>query len=243
MEDGERDSLLKWLESSGQALEARVAREFLRARMRVTESFMYQDRLSGQQREGDLLVHCGGVKRDEPAILVVIECKHTDAKEKQWIGVRPSVQQFRPSREPTSWLSWCDGSAQETAAAQAVIIEKDLVPHAAPCTKVLTAHANNNPAYNAARQALSATHGIAPRLLTSDKLDETSLAYAVTGAAMAVVITTASLRVCKLSRSGEMLLEEVSEFDVMCEAPSGVLAPVTIMNEQAIPTFISRLKA
>ena len=241
MEDAERDSLLKWLESSGQALESRVAREFLRARLPVTESFMYEDRLSGQQREGDLLVHHPVTTQDEPSILVVIECKHTEAKEKQWIGVRPVVEEYRPAHKPSSWLSWCGGTRQEKTAAQAVVRRKDLVPHASPCTKVLTARATNNPAYNAARQALSATHGIAPRLLTSEAMDSDSGSYPVVGAALAVVVTTASLRVCRLSRTGEMLLEEVTEFDVMCEAPSGALSPVTIMNEQAIPTFIRRL--
>lgn len=51
------------------------------------------------------------------------------------------------------------------------------------------------------------------------------------GAALAVVVTTARLRLCELDDKGELQLTETDQLEVLCEAPDGQRRIVIVMNE------------
>lgn len=242
MEDSERNSLLNWLETSGQALELRVARAFREAGLRVDDPFYYQDVTSRTTREGDVAVW-GSHAPGEPSILLVLECKHTEKREQQWVGVRPTSKQPRSLKSGWQWLSW-SGDVLDSAfddRAIGAMLQKGLISSGqAPCSRILTAHTggSHNPAWNACRQALSAAFGLGEAELMRHGV----VGSVVTGAVMAVVVTTASLRVCQLSAAGELDLYEADHFEVLCESPSGQLRPVLVMNESHIPVLISSLQ-
>lgn len=72
------DRLATWLESSGRALELRTARLFRRTPgvRRTEQSLAYDDLVSGQQREGDVLgVYHWLTPNLAVSVEVAVECK------------------------------------------------------------------------------------------------------------------------------------------------------------------------
>ena len=80
------DKVAAWVESSGRALEMRVARAFHRVRARVEPSFIYDDVQSGKSREGDALAtfEWSSPSGAAMSLEVVVECKHSIGK--PWVA-------------------------------------------------------------------------------------------------------------------------------------------------------------
>lgn len=237
MEAGELTALRTWLETSGQALELRVARAFRAAGLDVIDPFYFEDVNSRATREGDVAVWAPP-EDGEPPILLAVECKHTEKREQQWLGVRPTSSRARSLKLGWQWVSW-SGDVLDTAfddRAIGAVVRRGLAESTAPCTRILTAHAreSHNPAWNACRQALSAAHGLG----RTEFMKTGAYASVVIGAVVAVVVTTARLRVCQLNAAGEIDLIETDHFEVLCESPSGQLRPVLVTNESYLPRLI-----
>jgi hypothetical protein len=108
-----------------------------------------------------------------------------------------------------------------------------------PCTRILTANTrdSHNPAWNACRQALSATYGLSKAYL----LDELPNGLRARGGALAVVVTTARLRLCELDDSGKLELTETDQLEVLCESPDGQRRLVMVMNEGRVAELGAKL--
>lgn len=238
--EGERSALLEWLTTSGQALELRVARRLMPAQLEVFDPFFYEDPSTREPREGDVVAWPRNAHRDEPRVVAVFECKYTEKQEKQWVGIKSSSRATRPRELGWQWLSWsgelCDPEFEARAVAS--VTRKGLLdPANHPCTKIETTHVKNNPAWNACRQALSAAQGLGMAELTSHG----SYGPITTGVVVAVVVTTANLRVAALGRDGNMHVEATDCFEVLCPSPTGQLRPVLVMNESRLGVFAETL--
>jgi len=237
MDQGELDSLRTWLETSGQALELRVARAFRAAGLEVVDPFYYEDVNSRTAREGDVAVWVPSVV-DEPPMLLTIECKHTDKREQQWVGVRPTANKPRPLKLGWQWVSWSGDVLDRSFDDRAIeaVVRSGLAAPTPPCSRILTAHAreSHNPAWNACRQALSAAFGLG----RSEFMKSNAYGSVVTGAVVAAVITTARLRTCQLTAAGHLDIQETDHFEVLCESPTGQLRPVLVLNESHLPELV-----
>lgn len=244
MNEGEREALLRWLEASGLALELRVARTLRASGIGVVDPFFYQDVTTDEGREGDVAAWATPLDSGEPPLIVVFECKHSGKAEQQWVGVRPSARALKPLSASWQWVSWSGGSdycsEQHDEQMVGLVIRRGLVTERqTPCTRILTANTkdSHNPAWNACRQALSATYGLAKSYL----LEELPTGSRARGAALAVVVTTSRLRLCELDDQGELQLTETDQLEVLCESPDGQRRLVIVMNEGRVAELGAQL--
>lgn len=156
---GEVESLLKWLEESGRALELRTIRAFRRY-ADVQHSVYYADKRSGKVRESDVLARFYGSRGgDRLAHLdVVVECK-TGKPGSQWVAFLDGTSPSRFGPEQDAWVT-----AREPAK-----VGRDRFAEAwkwyPPLTErvnassIVTAHDGRDTAHAAIEQCLSAVDG------------------------------------------------------------------------------------
>lgn len=157
----------------------------------------------------------------------MVECK--ESKAHQWVGVLPAGAKLRDRNNIEQWFAVANphGAALLTECLDRTVLENTKV-----CGRVVTICGNKtvdkNHAYDATRQAMSATWGLA-RAQFESVFDKETLDTYYQGFALAVVVTTAKLFTARLSGRGELLVDVVPNFtvwsDVLGQHPVMVMAP------------------
>lgn len=241
--EGSLDARLeRWVESSGRALELRVARAFWQRDWRVSTSFPYVDLFApNATREGDVLgdLEWTGSSDARCLLRVIVECKHTPGK--------PWVSFFGDPPPPASFGQLSDlvvfAHGSHVGLVEPAVTWAGLAPFTnSPASHVVTALGNDsqNPANDAVRQALSAAYAIKGQYLASQSsvVSEGPRGWII----FAVVVTTSPLYQCHLSSNGRVEVQPVDEVDVWGHAADGSRSRVFIRNENSLGPFLDQLR-
>ncbi len=204
--------------------------------------YLHTDPITGKQRETDVTVHRNTRKSPAPSYVAVVECKHTSAG-KAWVAIRGLDVTTRSRNDAQRWFAVPapDSDHQE---AIAVGTSEEFLSWDPPATRVITTDSKpnkKNAAADAARQAVNACLGYLSSLaLFWPKDDPTvrgSLRFNI-HFGIAVVITTAPLFTAYLDDTSQIQAQQVNRFEVLIDNGDGVMRPVLVMNEEALPEFV-----
>lgn len=237
-----------WLETSGRALELRVARTGVNVGADVHQSFHYIDIIEKKQREGDVRASFKWQpqpfkrpgtylrkehQQQELELSVVVECKHSPGS--AWVGfpdpLKPATDRvedwFFVVGATVDW-SYPAGRLTGTLISQPPFDRRPVATH------IVTSHKDEggkNPAGDAVRQALSATAGLRSNPQASARVIQ-----------LAAVVTNAPLVTCHLSSTGELIVTEVDRIDVWVHL-KGERRRVHVLSEPAFEQFIGAVAA
>lgn len=205
--------LAQWLETSGRALELRTARMFQGqpSARRIDQSVPYEDVISKQQREGDVLAVYHWITTElAVAVETAVECK--SGKANPWVAFYDD-RHFIPDDArlwfltagewPTDYLERLVGAWHMSA----TLVTDRVATHAVSAF----GKDSNNHCEDAAKQALSfaRARSTGPTRYQGDPEELTCLS-----AVLPVVVTQAPLFSCELATDGEVVLTPVDRFDM-----------------------------
>lgn len=230
-------SVLQWLETSGRALELRVARTLRQVGLAdVQPAFSYLDTVTGRARESDVVAGFPwtGMQGVPCTITVAVECK--SSTNHPWVAFHADLPVEPPGLQ--QWAVFAHGPF--------VGITEPLAKRWAGCypftmspaaSHVVAAHAGDrNPAGDAARQALSCAAAIRHDYIRDQASRKVGLVC------LAAVVTTAPLLTCCLDDAGAPVVEEVDEFDVWGYGSDGARHRVYVRSERSLPHFADSLR-
>jgi len=231
-------SILGWLETSGRALELRVARTLQQiGQADVQPAFNYQDTVSGQARESDVVARFAWTGMDNVActITVAVECK--SSTKHSWVAfLTDAPVQSRPNLE--EWAVFAHGPfvgvTEPLASRWAGQPPFETSPAASHVVAAHTAD-GKNPAGDAVRQALSCAAAIRQDYILNQATQRVGLVC------LAAVVTAAPLFTCRLDATGSVILDEVEGFDVWGYGVDGARHRVYVRSERALPDFAEGL--
>ena len=234
--------LSEWVEISGRALELRTARTFRERRCvrQLNQSVAYEDPVTKQQREGDVLaVFRYVVDQLAVSVDVAVECKA--AKEHPWVAFYDD-QRFVPDLAQLWFLHGGTWSTDELAG----LVQQWLGATALSTDRVAT-HAvsafgkdGKNFVHDAVQQAMSFARARA-KINNRYVGDPDDLALAK--AALPVVVTQAPLFTCELTPDGQVCLESVDRFDVWLPSSREGRGRVYVRSETAMSDMVDDLSA
>ncbi|MEP9384599.1 hypothetical protein [Nocardioides sp. KR10-350] len=231
MTDGLLDGVHKWIESSGRALELRVARTFRHeGASAVVTSFTYADPVTGLDREGDVLARYqweGTHRRAELACIV--ECK--SSTDHPWVGFFD--RRAERNLVIDSWVAYAfSGLSNFPKRLAALWISEPPFNDYRVATHIAAAHAKDsrNPANDAVRQVMSAVLARKKEHVKQHHSDPTGLVL------VPLIVTAAPLVSCELGRDGEIHLEEVKSLGVWGWM-EGRAKRVYVVNESEVEGF------
>jgi hypothetical protein len=234
------DGVAKWVESSGHALELRVARTFRRSGAgSVQQSFGYTDPETGQQREGDIRATYSWrspLPGIDGRLIVIAECK--SSTKHPWVAFYDSGVRIR--------LGDLTGWAYSSYAPDSRIIEHlhqlwiGMPPFDVPevASSVAAAHvaeSGKNWAGDAIRQVLATTESQRLHYISTQN-DEQRAEVTI-----AAVITSGELVRCMLDGDGQIHMEEADFVVVRVQSYSGQGKRVFVMKEAQVATFAQSL--
>ena len=213
MSNSAEDHVRKWLTENGQALELQVARSLIQSGIPVESSVMYDDPITGKRRETDLVIDlvapkAAGRSRFASALLAAIECKHS--ANGSWVAIHHADASSDHPDDPGSW--WWHGHESNVAAGQGLRDYLAVWPHGS----IFSTENSKNTAYDAVRQALSASQALSTQRLPTQE-DADSLQTALAGTGLAFVVTTAPLFSAHLSEDGDLAVEATDRLDAFVE--------------------------
>lgn len=232
-------SVLQWVETSGRALELRVARTLQQVgQAAVQPAFNYQDTVTGLARESDVVAQFPwtGMNDVPCTITVAIECK--SSTKHPWVaflgdtpaGHRDNLEEwtvfahgpFVGITEPLAgrWTGHTPFTTSPAASHVVAAYTKD----------------GQNPAGDAVRQALSCAAAIRQDYLCNQVTDRVGIVC------LATVVTAAPLLTCHLDATGSVVLDAVDEFDVWGYGSDGLRHRVYVRSERSLPDFAQGLR-
>lgn len=230
----------RWLDTSGRALELRVARTFRREGAKpVSQTFRYLDPTTGVLREGDVLAEFGWKGRQEVpcSITAVVECK--SSKQAPWVAFYD--RQMARATQLEDWVYFMHGPFQGITQP----LPRIWVGHAPfdtqqVATHIVAAHAGDkslDQASDAVRQVLSAAESERERYVTRQGRDPKRGLVV-----LPVIVTAAPLVKCRLDNDGEVELEQVESLVVTGHSNNGQVKRTYVLNESQVCTFAHSLK-
>jgi hypothetical protein len=216
MSDELLEKVSKWLAKTGYPLEMRIARAARRARpLWVDQSRNYYDGETGKVRETDVVAAWGDPEGDYPVVVLVIECKakphpwvifddgtglSDDGNRRLWSAVRRGFQ--NPYGDSASV------ALQPNAFTGGTLLKPDIEGLAAVEVKFNDSADDRNSAWDAARAATAAAHGVV------SEFSEAQLARRHSGiVAFPIVVTSGKLFRSYLD-GDEMKVEEADRLSV-----------------------------
>lgn len=208
--------LYGWVESSGRALELRAARSFHGTRNieQLNQSVFYEDQVSKQQREGDVLAVLRYATSSGLAVSidVALECKAS--KDYPWVAFYDD-REFVPD-QPRLWflynreVGWDD---RDLSALVARWLDAPALSTNRLATHVVSAFGKDgkNFASDAVRQTMSFARA---RAQDNYSYVGDRKGLRAVKLALPVVVTQAPLFTCELAADGEPVLASVDRFDV-----------------------------
>lgn len=226
MGDNLQERLADWIESSGRALELRVARSFsARASVRlVIQSHTYEDTSSKTKREGDVLA----IYRTETdthylSLAVTVECK--GGTQHPWVAFYDD-RRFVPKRRSDWFLVGEDPSTPDSVIDSLVDAWTSLpslgVDRVATHAVSALGKDPKDGAKNFVRDAMLQAYSFGrakARAVTRFVGDEPTKKHA--GVVIPLVVTKAPLFKCQLGSDGEIDLQPTERFDLWVPAKSG----------------------
>ncbi|NEM05174.1 hypothetical protein [Geodermatophilus normandii] len=237
--DALQEKLRGWLESSGRALELRVARTLQRVGEAVVRpSIHYVDTVTGTPRESDVVAHFrwSGPQGTPCSITMAVECK--SGTKYPWVAFYTDDSATHvPSLK--EWAIIAHGPFNGVIAP----IEKlwrghsPFVPNPV-ATHVVSAMGkdDHNPAGDAVRQVLSCTSALKQEYLNTQSTSPRGVVL------LAAVVTSAPLFKCRLAGDGSIQLEPTDSFDVWGYDTDGVRHRVFIESESSLHGFAIALR-
>lgn len=225
----------RWLDTSGRALELRVARVLKAQGAAVQPSMTYTDDVSRLQRELDVLARFGwtGQERTPCSITVAVECK--SSTKSPWVAFYDRAATRLGDLE--NWFSFHHGPFTGITAPLAELwIGRPPLDEVFVATHTVGAHAKDNPADNAVRQVLAAADALKTDYIDTQVADRRGLLV------LPLIVTDAPLIACRLDKSGEVALERVTHFHVWGYASDGRKTRVYVLNEARLPAFAAGLR-
>lgn len=227
------DGISKWLETSGRAMELRVARKLRQAGAGpVQQSFAYADGNTGVQREGDVLAMFPwtGERATPCAIELVVECKSN--VQHPWVAFYD--HSIAKHGQLSDWSYYAHGAfnsllapLDELWAGELPFMVRQVATH------LVTAHDDrNNHAGNAVRQVLAAASARRATYL-DDHRAQVRRAVVVIPA----VVTAAKLIACRLDSNDQVDLHEVPWAVVRGYRADGSACRVNVMHENYLDEF------
>lgn len=236
------DKVRGWIESSGRALELRVARTFRRSPVvrSVRQSAHYEDPDQGKQREGDVLASYRLQAGDHTlTIEMAIECK--SGKSKPWVAFYDGLTMI-----PNDLRYWCqrNSTGWDQPIAESVLrgwIDSPQLMTDRVATHVASALGDDshNTVADAARQALSFARARAKRPMRWPEDDASTTSVT---AVVPVVVTQAPLFDCHLDPAGEVVLTRVERFDLFVYLTDGISRRVYVRSEAALEDMADDLE-
>ncbi|GAA5122154.1 hypothetical protein GCM10023339_40110 [Alloalcanivorax gelatiniphagus] len=227
-------ALLKWLDTSGRALELRTMRTF-RARegiIKLQQSLPYEDPVTNKQREGDVLAayHWASSER-AVSFEFAIECKSGRAN--PWIAFYD--REDKPTaNHPVFWFVTTPGWSK----ADAIDLAKNWAsstagggPVASHAVSALGKDTGPNYAHDAAQQALSFARA---RAKGGTRYASDPQEAKVLSAVLPIVVTQAPLYQCKMTDDAELELTRVERFDLWIHLDGYNRRRVYICSESAL---------
>lgn len=232
------EEVRRWLETSGRALELRVAREFRRRDADVEPSVGYTDVATGKLREADVVATFTWAGLDSvPCTLTTgVECK--SSKDKPWVAFMHHDRSAGGS-ELDQHVVFMHGPVVGLIEPLASLwIGRHPFTQESVATHVATAFGGSekNAAYDAVRQALSLGLARGATYIQRRNLDNRAVVI------LAAVVTAAPLFTCHLAETSELQLARVEAFSVWAYSPDGDRRRVYVVSEDALSPFIDGLR-
>jgi hypothetical protein len=234
--------VLDWVETSGRALELRVARTWKQVgQAEVQPAFNYQDTVTGLARESDVVAKCPWTGMDDVpcTITVAVECK--SSTKHPWVAFYADDADD-PGRGPSdlqNWAVFAHGpfvGITEPLAGRWTGQEPFATSSVASHVAAAFTNEGRNPADEAVRQALSCAAAIRSDYINSQSTRRVGLVI------LAAVVTAAPLLACRLNSDGEVQLRRVDEFDVCGYGQDGNPHRVYVRSEKSLPSFAAALR-
>lgn len=231
---GLEKAVLAWIETSGRALEMRVARSFRKTyEGTVLQSEPYEDVITDKGRECDVAVeyrlqtHWGELLD----VTLAIECKHVS--DKPWIGFAETGP--RPWMDLSLWSERDDVSEDAREALTSSFKGRSPFWIDQFASHIVTGLANGerNTAEDAVRQAQSAAEGI-----TNRRLKFGGRSPYVT---FPMVVTTADMFICALNENDEVELSRTDRLSVANIGPGGFVTHVPVIREALLSQVVESL--
>lgn len=232
------DHVREWVESSGRALELRVARAFARSGASVRQAAAFRDPTDGRTRECDVVAEYEWLDGETSCGLTAcVEVKSGATHE--WVAFRSGQRQSPGS---AGWFAFL--GKQETVDPPSYRRMPGMPPfdEGAVATHLVVAGTKQDGdsrdlvAYGAMMQAMSAARSELARF-TQLAIDRRPL---LARAVIPVVVIAAPLFLCGLDDVGEIELTQVDRVDVLApgsDAPSRLY----VCTEQAVDQFAKDL--
>lgn len=229
----------QWVETSGRALELRVARVVRKiGAAKVLPSFNYTDVVTGQSRESDVVARFEwiSINRTPCSITAAIECK--SSTKHPWVAFY-SDEPLVPRAELADWATFAHGpligivqSLPDQWVGREPFLNVPVSSH------VVAAYAadGKNPAGDAVRQVLSVVSALREKYIRRQSTDRVGLVC------VAVVVTSAPLLSCRLDSQGDVKLNTVDRLDVWGYDEKGERQRVYIRSEGALPALVDGLR-
>lgn len=255
------DSLRRWVEKSGRALELRVARMFVKAGANdVVMSRQYQgDDMSSDMREIDVLASFSATSPNgsNHSIIVAVECKRSERK--PWVGFLQDQSEPGGNRVERHFIGHRSATSRtenEWEEVWGTFLPFNLGHTASHMTDghgSMEGSKGNEASSRAIKQARSAALGITNEISGRALYKPTELNQMLADGGfsehntsafwvIAVAVTANKIYECKLDDAGEVHIAEREAMTVRVHVPGKGPRKVFVMQESAVEQFARDLR-